>query len=147
MLTKGTSRFSNSFSWTSAKCSLHKHTAWHYSELGMNFPSIHALLLCLRRKPGQYANSHATPIKFLICKKNAWVSKLEKQEITFLVTKRTIYSSHADSWMLREVKILFQSVVQVITVPEWRHFSSYFFSARSQHCVSSKWISIRVWSN
>lgn len=111
-LTRGTTRFSNSFisiNWTSVKCSLGKHTA---------FPSIRALLFCLRRKTGRYANMDATSINFLICKKNAWVTKLEKKEVAFLVTKRTIYSSQADSWMLREVKILLQSEVQVITVPE-----------------------------
>lgn len=105
----------------------------------MNLPSIHALLFCLRRKPGQFANTHATPINFLICKKNTGVTKLEKQEVTLLVTERTIYSSHAGSWMLRrEAKTLFQSVVQVIIVPEWRTFSSVFFSAQSQHCISSR---------
>lgn len=55
------------------------------------------------------------------------MTKLEKQEVTFLVTKKTIYSFHAGGWMLRAVKNLFQSVVQVITVPEWKNLSSVFF--------------------
>lgn len=54
------------------KCLLSKYRAWHYWGLGMNLSSIHALLFCLfclRRTPGQYTNTHATPINVLICKK------------------------------------------------------------------------------
>lgn len=69
--------------------------------------------------------------------KNCMSNKTGETRNNISLTKRSIYSSLADSCMLREVKILFQYVVQVITLSERRNLSSVFFSAQSQHPVSS----------
>lgn len=148
MPNKETSTFCNSFisiNRTSVKCLLGKHTVWYCSELGINFPSIHALLFCLKWKAGQYAIRHATPHNFIICKKKAWVTKLEKQEVTFLVTKKTVYSFHAGGWMLREVKNLFQNVCG--SSDNCTRMEGFIFCIFSLHCVSGRWISIRIRSN
>lgn len=149
LLTKGAWRFSYSFTginWTI------RSAYWANTELGitedLGWICLPFMLYYFvwEERLGNMPTCMQHLLTFSFVKK-CMSNKTGETRNNISLTKRSIYSSHADSCVLREVKILFQYVVQVITLSECRNLSSVFFSAQPQHYVSSRWISIRVRSS